>query len=252
MTDLIHMVSFNKEEANMLVRITQKCRMQCPHCMVEATPDGEHMTMDTFRKVVGFIKANTVPLIMVSGGEPMENPQALEFLAMAKEELHVVMLSNGMFLSDAGLRDAVIGLGISVQITSDPRFYGTKIQKFDHPSFMYEDHIRSVTPIGRAATNKIECNRQSPLCFNLRSATRTTGDIWTAIRILRQGGKMCTPSINVNGDVVAGESSLCHKIGTIDSTTKELTDGACGMRCNQCGLEDKLSVVHKHVIGLYD
>lgn len=220
--------------------------------MVNASPDGEHMTMETFRKVIGFIKANTLPLIMVSGGEPMEHPQALEFLAMAKKELHVVMLSNGMFVSDAGLRDAVIGLGISVQITSDPRFYKTPIQKFDHPSFMYEDRIRVVTPIGRAATNKIECNRQSPLCFNLRSATRTTGDVWTAIKILRQGGKMCTPSINVNGDVVAGESSLCRKIGTVDSTTKELTDSVCGMRCNACGLEDSLSVVHKHVIGLYD
>ena len=236
----------------MLVRITQRCRMNCPHCMVEASPDGEHMTMETFRKAIGFIKANTLPLIMVSGGEPMEHPQALEFLAMAKKELHVVMLSNGMFISDAGLRDSVIKLGISVQVTSDPRFYATPIQKFDHPSFMYEDHIRTIIPIGRAAKNKIECNRQSPPCFNLRSATRSTGDVWEAIRALRQGGKMCTPSINVNGDVVAGESSLCRKIGTVESTTDELTANACEMRCNKCGLEDGLSVVHKHAIGSYD
>ena len=43
---------------------------------VEATPDGEHMTMDTFRKAIAFIKANTIPFMMVSGGEPMENRSA--------------------------------------------------------------------------------------------------------------------------------------------------------------------------------
>ena len=57
----------------MLVRITQKCRMQCPHCMVNASPDGEHMAMETFHKVIAFIKANTAPMIMVSLASPNTN-----------------------------------------------------------------------------------------------------------------------------------------------------------------------------------
>lgn len=237
----------------MLVRITHRCRMGCPHCMVEASPDGEHMTAETFRKAISFIKAHTLPFVLVSGGEPMEHPRALEFLSMASAEMRrVVMLSNGMFLEDASLRDEVIRLGVLVQVTTDPRFYGTKIRKFDHPLFQYEDHIRTIMPLGRAVANKIKCDKQAPACFNLRSVTRSTGDIRTGMEVLRQALKMCTPSINIDGSIVAGESPLCHVIGSLDSTPEELADNLCGMRCNKCGLEDNLSVVHKHAIGLYD
>jgi len=237
----------------MLVRITHKCRMNCPHCMVEASPSGEHMTMETFRKIIDFIDSNTLSFMLVSGGEPMDHPRALEFLSVATERLsRVVMLSNGMFLEDDALREEVIRLGIWVQVTADPRFYKTRIEKFDHPLFRYEDRIRTIIPLGRAVANEIKCDKQAPTCFNLRSVTRSTGDVREAIKFLRQGAKMCTPSINVDGTIVAGESPLCHKIGTIDSTPEELTANLERMRCNKCGLEDKLSVMYKHAIGLYD
>lgn len=32
----------------MLIRITNRCMMGCNHCMVDATPEGEHMAFDTY------------------------------------------------------------------------------------------------------------------------------------------------------------------------------------------------------------
>lgn len=105
--------------------------------------------------------------------------------------------------------------------------------------------------MGRAIENRIQSDRSAPMCFNLRSATRTLGDIREGISTIRQRMKMCTPPININGDIVAGESSFCHRIGSVESTPEELTEDVCNMKCNKCGLENNLSVIHKHAIGCY-
>jgi hypothetical protein len=221
--------------------------------MVDAKPDGEHMTMETFKKVVSFVSRNTLPIILISGGEPTEHPQILEFLKLSKENFKmVILLSNGTFIGNVKLRDAIIGLGICVQVTNDPRYYKTKVEKFEHPLFTYEDHIRTITALGRAIENEIPSDRTAPMCFNLRSTTRTCGSITEGINIIRQRMKMCTPSINIDGSIVAGETPFCYKIGSVDSTLEELTNNVCNMKCNKCGLEDNLGVLYKNAIGYYE
>ena len=51
---------------------------------------------------------------------------------------------------------------------------------------------------------------------------------------------MCTPSINVDGSVVAGEAPSCYKIGDIKSTNEELTQNLNNMKCGKCGLYKNL------------
>lgn len=75
-------------------------------------------------------------------------------------------------------------------------------------------------------------------------------DFKSAVLYLRMNEKMCTPSVNVDGSIVAGESSLCCKIGSVDSTCDELVDGILNIKCNKCGLEDNLTPMHKEAIGL--
>jgi len=221
--------------------------------MVDAKPDGEHMTMETFKRVIKFVVNNTFPLILLSGGEPTEHPEILDILKISKENFKfVILLSNGTFINNLKLRNTIIELGIYVQITNDPRFYKTKVEKFDHPLFTYEDNIRTITSLGRAVENNITGDRAAPMCFNLRSATRHHGNIREGIATVRQRLKMCTPSINIDGSIVAGETPFCYKIGTIDSTLEELTKNVCNMKCNKCGLENNLSVMHKNAIGYYE
>jgi MoaA/NifB/PqqE/SkfB family radical SAM enzyme len=235
----------------MLVRITNSCRMGCSHCMIDATSEGQHMSIEMFGRVLEFIKKNNFMAVMISGGEPLDHPDFFTIANMAKESgLVSLILSNGMFLEDAELRDKVLSLGMSIQVTNDERFYPKRISIFEHSLIAYEDHIRMVSPIGRAKTNKIKADRGSPLCFNLRSLTRNFKVFNKAVLYLRTAGKMCTPSINVDGSISAGESSLCHHVGTIDSSEQELVDNISNMRCNKCGLEDNLEPAYKKAIGI--
>jgi len=59
---------------------------------------------------------------------------------------------------------------------------------------------------------------------------------------------MCTPSINIDGTIVAGESPLCHKIGTIDTPDTEIVQELLNMNCNNCGLEDNLPTELKEIL----
>lgn len=234
----------------MLVRITNRCRMGCRHCMIEAGPDGEHMALDTFEKIIDLIDRRQLMLLMISGGEPLEHPQFFEMVKLAERVPVKVILSNGMFLADEDIRDRVLALDIPIQVTNDARFYPQRVPIIQHPNLGYEENIRTITTLGRAKTNDIKTNRIAPMCFNLRSIVRKFNCFWPSVMQLRSMNKMCIPSINVDGSIVVGESSCCYKIGTIESTDQELTQNLLSMECNQCGMEDGLSPMHLHAIGV--
>jgi len=235
----------------MLVKISTKCTMGCTHCMEDALPTGEHMSMETFLKVKAFTERTyrSLKMMMISGGEPTENPLLLDFIELL-EGWHVVVLSNGLFFS-AGETEYVhrlLSMDITLQIYNDPRYYPMKVGPFKHPKIIFGDKINMMSPLGRAVVNKIPSDRQSPLCFNLRSCGRTLKDFSEAVLALRVSGKMCTPSVDVHGNVLAGESRFCHKIGTVESSEEELLENLLSMRCNKCGLENNLQPMLKKVI----
>ena len=123
------------------------------------------------------------------------------------------------------------------------------IEPVKHPKILWETHIQSVSPFGRANANNIPISRMSPHCFNLRSATRSIGSMYAAIHHLRLTGKMCTPSVNIDGSLVAGESPFCTSFGSVDSDNKTLTNNLCNMSCTRCGLSKNLSAHPIAAIG---
>ena len=234
----------------MLVKITERCSMQCSHCLENAGPEGYDMSMETFVKVVDFIHRNELVFMLMSGGEPTDHPLFCDFVNLAKSKLKISVLSNGLFWKDEKRREEYMALGVQFQIINDPKYYPIRVDRIEHPNVMFDDKIMApITPIGRAKTNDLQAGRMSPLCFNLRSAVRTFGDFYSAVMFLRQKGKMCIPSIITDGGIVAGESRFCHRIGTVDSSNLELTLGLTQMRCNYCGLSKNLSPELRAVIG---
>jgi hypothetical protein len=208
------------------------------------------MTLDTFKQVLLFIEKTKFPLIMISGGEPMEHPGVFLMLKMALDAgFKTTLLSNGMFLADQEVMKMILDLGILVQITNDPRFYPQKVPYIEHKNIVYENSIRLVSPFGRALQNKIPVTRQSPLCFNLRSLVRYCHDFFQGLLMLRERMKMCTPSINIDGSISAGESNSCYRIGTIYDTNLMLTNKLCSMTCSKCGLVNNLESNYKRAIG---
>jgi len=221
--------------------------------MVCANPDGEHMSLETFAKVLGFVVRYPLEVLMISGGEPLDHPDFFKMVEMAKEcELPLILiLSNGMFAEDDELLEKVKALELPVQITNDPRFYPKRVKRIDHPLFTYEDTLRVLTPLGRAKDNDVNIDgRFAPMCFNLRSIVRSLGSFSSALLYLRQSAKFCTPSINVDGSIVGGESPTCYKIGTVESTEEELVENLLSVDCNRCGLEDGLEDKYREAIGL--
>ena len=235
----------------MLIRITNSCRMGCSHCMIDSTPSGTHMNPDVYGEALEFTSKYDPSLIFLSGGEPTDHPQFLDYLQQAKwymskgKVLYVLVASNGMFLENESYTQEILKIGVPFQITNDPRFYPKRINKKEHMLLNYEDTIRLVTPMGRALTNKIPSTRQSPMCFNLRSVCRNFDNLKGALTHLRSAGKMCSPSINVSGRIVAGESKSCFMIGNVRNTEEIILNNISNIQCGRCGLQENLTGIHK-------
>lgn len=237
----------------MLVRITNSCSMNCSHCMIGATPDGEHMSFETFSDALEFSSKYDPLLLFISGGEPTDHPKFIDFIKLAKvyqQKNGIIMIlvaSNGLFLENGEYSKEILSLGVHFQITNDPRYYPRRVKKIDHPNVVYEDTIRLLSPMGRAVTNNLPIQRQSPQCFNFRSACDHYQDVGVAIKHLRTlpNPKMCCPSINADGSISMGESSSCYKIGSVKSTRKELIDNVTAMKCGKCGTYKNLSGIPK-------
>ena len=126
--------------------------------------------------------------------------------------------------------------------------------------FKTADYVPLLIKLGRASRRRPKEDdprpRSSPASFNLRSLTRSFGSFSKAVAVLRARAATgssgnCTPSICDNGDVMAGETRNCWKIGTVHSTNEEVTKNILAMgECNRCGLETGLSQEHKRAIGL--
>lgn len=227
--------------------------MNCTHCMVNASPNGKHMEIETFDQVLSFVKRTQPLVVMITGGEPTENPNFFEMIRRLKKVMalpQIVIASNGLFLWNHEMTERVLGLGISIQITNDKRYYPLRINEaaLKHPLIFFEDHIRAIYPQGRAVVNGIKNEgipTKAPKCFNLRSIarnkSRANGGLSDAVRLLQGMQKFCTPSINVDGTISAGESNLCAKIGHVKDSDHTLLQNLQNLKCNRCEQEDILT-----------
>lgn len=227
--------------------------MGCSHCLADSKPEGEHMNLETFAKVLEFtiyFERINYPAVKISGGEPIEHPQLLTLAEMAaKRGVLTILLSNGMFLEDKELTETLLEHFTVIQITNDPRFYPVQVPHVKHERIIFETHIPTVSPFGRAAVNNIPTNREGPTCFNLRSFVRYTRSFEKALNGLRYSNKFCIPSINIDGTIVAGEAPSCYPIGTVDSEEGELMHAIYNMTCEKCGLVNKLSHEQRVAVG---
>lgn len=238
----------------MLVSITTQCQMSCSHCMEDAQKSGEFMTMATFQNCISFIRKiyGNVKLISISGGEPTEHPLLFDFFDYLDKDWIIILTSNGLFLNNNELKNRILAYrNVTVQIYNDPLYYPIRVNDPLHPRILYSNKINLLAPFGRALKNGMKSKKQYPSCYNLRSLVRgLNNDLSKAIKHLRVNQKFCSPAIKWNGDIVAGESSMCYKIGTVESPNDEIVNNILSMTCNRCGLEKNLTSSLKANIGM--
>jgi hypothetical protein len=217
--------------------------------MVDASgPEGAHMVMDDVMAAAKFISDSKAPMLLVSGGEPFEHPQIFEAAAFLKHAAPMVVYASGGNFDNEKL-ETIKRLGLQVQVTSDPRYYPRPQprERFSGSVF-YEDTIRAIFPCRRTREAGIPSTRYSPGCFNLRSATRVHG-FTAGMWLLAKMGKVCAPSINVDGTIRAGEADTCLQVGTVRSPVAEVEAALRTMRCGRCGLGCHLSAEQLNAIG---
>lgn len=247
----------------MLIKITTRCSMGCSHCMEDARPDGDDMTLEMFDQALDLcswlepVQTLGYNLVLLSGGEPSEHPHLVTMLKGAKRRgFQPILVTNGMWLADEERRDAILEAAKLVQVTNDPRFYPEAPPRVEHPAVSYENSLSTTLPLGRFAGKQHDevPERQSPCCFNLRSVTRSYGDVRTALALLRARSAFaltgtCTPSICVDGTLVPGETRFCRPIGDVNSTAEDITRELCNMTCDRCGLVEKLGLEHRRAVN---
>ena len=255
----------------MLIKITNYCSMGCSHCMEESTVAGQHMTRETFLAALGLTErleslawSRGVPrMLLLSGGEATEHPDVEWFLETARAAgFRRLLITNGMWLDDPDLRAKILRPDwpdLMVQVTNDPRFYpqAPKSVPTDDPRVVFVPSLTLLVPLGRLKSTRLPASppvRKGPTSFNLRSMTRSLGDVREALFMQRARAALgmsghCSPSISSDGTIVAGETSNCFPIGDVHSSAEDVTRGLVTMQCNKCGLVDNLTQEQKLAIG---
>lgn len=255
----------------MLIKITNRCHAGCSHCMENSTPAGEHMTREIFLAALALTDrlesrawSRGVPRrLLISGGEATEHPDVVEYLEiMRARSYEVILITNGLWLDDPVLRAKILRPDwpdLLIQVTNDPRFYPTAPKSIptDDPRVVFVPALTHLITLGRLKRSRLPASpplRKAPTSFNLRSLTRSVGDVREALVLLRARAAMgmsgnCSPSISSDGTLVAGETSNCFPIGDVYSTAENVTRALVTMACNKCGLVDGLTQEQKLAIG---
>lgn len=270
----------------MLISISEKCRMNCPHCMDDAKPVGNDMDEATFKKAFEFgLNLNDVSFT-ITGGEPMDHPDFWNFLDIVlnmaspkvskNHPIIIAVTTNGMAISECKTDDIFKkvkylenhynmkkdNLAVVFQVSAVEGLYPIKIDEsnkvFKLSNVIYDKNIIGFYPQGRAKTNNLDSKDYENVidhtykcshCFNIRSIVRNTISLEDTIMTLRLLGKMCTPSIKWNGDIALGESTLCPSIGNINDDIKSITKAIIDFRCNRCDMNKMYSDLQLEAIG---
>ena len=248
----------------MLIQITNRCHMGCPHCMQDAKPRGKHMTEETFEQVVEFCRQARPLVVSVTGGEPTEHPQ---WLPMTKTLLElptkpmVIIITNGEWIEDAKTRIAMARLirenkpRVKVQVYSHPKYYPDYdwtvsheqqfrsigcIPDFESPIFMQD--------LGRARKNCQDEVRESdhvPSCINSHLIAKQALSLPHFLSMAAQAAKFCRPLIDPAGGIHMSESWLCQTVAHVsDGATEAFIKMKASRPCKECRLYHNFEQLH--------
>lgn len=214
--------------------ITNRCHMMCPHCMQDARPSGKHMTGETFKQVMEFVREAKPLVVSVTGGEPTEHPRWAEWtreLLRIKSVAFVNILTNGAWIEDKEQRLKMAKLvreekgRLKVQVYSNPLYYQDHEWTVEH-----EQQYRSIgciadfkSPIfmqdlGRARKNCKEETEKSdhvPSCINSHLIAVQAHSLPHFLSMAAQAAKFCRPLIDPDGGIHMSESWLCPTVSHV-------------------------------------
>lgn len=248
----------------MLIQITNRCHMECPHCMQDSNPDGPHMSDETFHQLLHFCEAAQPYVVMLTGGEPTEHPlwadYARELLRLPSVKV-MVILTNGAWIENSKTRITMAKLirsqkgRVQVQVYTNPKYYRDHKWTLEH-----EAQYRSIgcrpdfndplfmQDLGRARKNyaeEIQSSDRSPSCTNSHLLAIQTASMQHFSAATITSGKMCRPLIDVNGGIHMSESWLCPTVAHIsDGINVAFQKMRASRPCGGCRLYPNIAKYH--------
>ena len=255
----------------MMIKITEKCSMGCTHCMNNATASGKHMDFEIFKDSLNFLKENNLlfPQIVITGGEPTEHPQFVEFMKYLADFIKsnkilvfVTVATNGFWiLNNQEKAKEIVSLfnkkGFSFQVSTDRRYYPKRLDTtkriFKEEGFVLcEDCVESLYPQGKAMNLKnVTYNAIASNCFNVRAISKQIDNckLSDIVAMLASRFKFCTPHIKIDGGIGLGESDLCPKCCSIYDSMDVIMDKIKAFKCDGCKhLNDKLPILYQKLL----
>lgn len=237
------------------------------------------MTLETFKATLDLsdrleVLARPIyPLVLLSGGECSENPLLPDMISMAMSRgLKVVLITNGTWINDQAKREHILRKEfmvkdplkrVEIQLTNVEGLYPQKVVVSPRLQRLLNvipiNKLMHLVPVGRWAGRENFGSlplAKTPGSFNLRSMTRSFGDVRMALfhhrlRAIQAKGGHCSPNVDYQGNLRAGETNSCAIIGGVNSTAKEVTDNILNLgECNRCTLEKNLAPEHRRALGL--
>lgn len=267
----------------MLIQITNRCHEGCAHCMQCSTPDGEHMDFVTFKQAIKFGAFLGCSVFVISGGEPTEHPQFLEFcqyldkyISKNKMQAVISVTSNGMWFP--AKKEIVIQLSTlrsfaGMQVYTNPKWYQDADFILKHkdeinaiPRVNVDTiDIQNMQDLGRAKTSfkaqeEVEANKYHMSCINSHLLFRQVSTS-QKLKGLVRFNLMCKPMIDFKGDVHLSESWLCPSFGNVntDYMLTIFNNLRVAKPCCKCSLgqkfltsQDPKIVAAKQFLGLAD
>lgn len=95
--------------------ITKRCNFKCKHCYSDATENKseEELSLEEIKKIIDEMKELKVPVILLSGGEPMMHEHIFEIIKYIRESgIRVSISSNGSLISKSAAK-MLKDLGVS-------------------------------------------------------------------------------------------------------------------------------------------
>lgn len=222
----------------MLIMISNRCDEGCPHCLQDSREYGNLMSMATFCNAVAFADSLGSKMVLITSGEPTENPQMEAMLGLIepyrlRSGMRFVVLTNGTWIEDAEKRRMMWRISrlksyVGTQVYTNRQWYqdydfimdwkteleqipGCKVDA-DSPIFMQD--------LGRAR-NSAEAQAEvekNPYCCSCLNAALVACQVYSPIDFIstmEQSGKFCHPLIDTEGNVHMSESRLCPSVGNV-------------------------------------
>ena len=263
----------------MLIQITNRCNMNCIHCMQECTSDNQpEMPYKSFTQAVDLSVKLGCKVLAISGGEPTLHNKWVEMVSYACEHMHTVSLvTNGWWLvwhrHESRCKTELVKLlqkynNLLVQVTSIKGLYFSDIGHLTPEAIVegsneFKNQLKSLgikrkfyivtdrkeismTSLGRAAKNpellEEAKNARDKTTDCLRGCLAgAQAPLPFAIQLLEEHGKFCTPRINCKGEIGWAECWTCPGFATIDDPLEIIFMNSRTWRpCGKCADYKKL------------